>query len=325
MAHFAPGRYPEIKNQLDMKKKVMLMWAAVAVVVIAVSAVQADTYNVVGGNITVNSGWDNDKPSDTSPGFIAVDGVINDGTFGFGMDTVITQTAGIIDAGSAGMNFGAFNNKDGGGTWNMSGGMIISRAITMNADIGSNSTMNISGGTLMLNGTGIELGKGSKITSLKVESYLNISGSAILDETLANRKNPEDLLHDTDGNYDIASNWTGYWTNGLMSGNDWKDFVVGNVTVDGAFIDAATFDSTFTVTDGGQRLAMVPEPATLSLLAIGGLHAEAGANVSVKRTGTSIGNDVSLPRTGRLGWRMMTTRMTRRKGTSKRRAIHTGR
>lgn len=258
-----------------MKKKVMLILLAVAVVSIAVPAVQAGiTNNVLGGDIPKGAGWDNGKPASDNPGFITVDGIITDDTFGFGSDTVITQTAGTIDAGSKTMNFGAFNGTDGGGTWNMSGGTIIARSFNMNAT--TNSTINISGGSLVLNSTGIELDKGASISSSKSGSFLNISGTAVLDETNATKE------RNTGGNYDIASNWTGYWTSGLYEvGADlgdlvlvyanWKDFVVANITLDNAAVDAATFDSTFTVTDGGQTLAMVPEPATLSLLAIGGL------------------------------------------------------
>ena len=41
--------------------------------------------------------------------------------------------------------------------------------------------------------------------------------------------------------------------------------------VDGANIDAATFDATFVVSNGGQTLEMIPEPASLGLLALGAM------------------------------------------------------
>jgi len=227
-------------------------------VAIAVSAVQADTNNVVGGDITKAAGWDNGLPTSSNPAFIAVDGVINDDTWGFGRDTLITQIAGILDGGSKTMNFGAFNGTDGGGTWNMSGGTITVRAININAT--SNSTLNISGGALVLNHTGIDLGKGAHISASKAGSYLNISGTAVLDETNATKE------RNTGGNYDIASDWTGYWTCGVYSGDDWKNFIVDvdYFTVDGAAIDAATFDGLFVVSDDGKTLSMNlmnPHPA----------------------------------------------------------------
>jgi len=42
-------------------------------------------------------------------------------------------------------------------------------------------------------------------------------------------------------------------------------------TLDGSTLDAAGFAANFEVTDGGQTLMLVPEPATISLLALGGI------------------------------------------------------
>ena len=243
-----------------MKKKVMLILLAAAMVTIAVPAVQAGTINVVGGDITKGAGWDNGLPTSTSPGFIAVDGVINDDTFGYGSDTVITQTAGTIDGGAKTMNWGAFNGTNGGGTWNMSGGTITVRAFNANCAASGNSIFNISGGALVLNHTGIDLGKGAHISSSKEGSHINISGSAVLDESNATKE------RNTGGYYDIASDWTGYWTCGVYSGDSWKNFVVdvANFTVDGAPIDAATFDALFVVSDDGKTLSLGDVPKYIS-------------------------------------------------------------
>ena len=93
---------------------------------------------------------------------------------------------------------------------------------------------------------------------------LNVSGSATLIANYAT------IALQVDGNIDIATNWTSSWTYSQHAGNDWRDLFTNNkISYGGIFIDAATFDSTFLVSNGGQTISAVPEPTSSALLTLG--------------------------------------------------------
>ncbi|MGZ0655436.1 hypothetical protein ACWPKO_12515 [Coraliomargarita sp. W4R53] len=69
------------------------------------------------------------------------------------------------------------------------------------------------------------------------------------------------------GATDIQDDWTGSWTIASFSGNAWRDeLIAGGWTFDSAAIDASLFDSNFEITNGGQTLALVPEPSSSATL-----------------------------------------------------------
>jgi len=224
-----------------------------AVLTLTGGTANADTILIPGGDVRLDSGWSNLKPSSTNPGTITVDGVFAASVFGYGAGAVITHTAGdIVGTGTNGLNINA------GVIWNMSGGKIVGRYILAN---GGSTFFNFSGGTA-------ELADVASTQHMGVANggTLKISGSAVLDGTHAT------TVVQTGGTLDIASGWTGSWTWATHSGDDWKNLFTGDlIEVDGANIDGATFDATFQVSDGGKTLTMIPEPATMSLIALGGL------------------------------------------------------
>ena len=75
------------------------------------------------------------------------------------------------------------------------------------------------------------------------------------------------------GAVDIDSGWTGSLNAANFGATDWQSVLEtgSNWTLDGAAIDASSFAANFEVTNGGQTLSAVPEPATLGLImAFGG-------------------------------------------------------
>jgi len=202
-----------------------------------------------GGNLNQAGSWNNGLPSSSNPGTIAVDGTNGSTVFGFGGGAVVDQTAGTITSGDG------FNYNQGD-TWNMSGGTIITRYFLSN---GGSTVFNLSGGTIELADV-----TGTQHMGVANGGTFNVSGSVVLDGTQAT------VNVQTGGTIDIASTWTGSWTWGIYSGDDWKNLFTGNlIEVDGANIDGATFDTMFAVTDGGQTLSMIPEPSTLILTFMG--------------------------------------------------------
>ena len=237
------GRYVRRRRKDTSRRRITMKTTKTLAVLLAVGlflagagVAHAATVLNPGGDVSNAGGWDNGKPSSSNPGTIAVDGINTDTTFGYGAGAVITHTAGSIVANDG---FNMVNS----GTWNMSGGKIAARYILSN---GSNTFFNFSGGVAELADR-----SGTQHMGVANNGTLNISGSAVLDGTHAT------VGVQTGGSVDIASGWTGSWTWGTYSGNDWKNLFTGNlIEVDGSNIDGATFDSTFVVTDGGQTLSM---------------------------------------------------------------------
>jgi len=95
---------------------------------------------------------------------------------------------------------------------------------------------------------------------------MNISGSALLNAATGAAQS----MSDPNGDIDFAPNWTGEWSVGSFSGDAWKTLFTTDPSMkyEGGNIDGATFDSTFTISDGGQTLSLtnpIPEPTSLAL------------------------------------------------------------
>jgi len=225
----------------------------------------------LGGELLDPANWDNGFPDAADDGTVATDGTDSTDYFPLGTYT-ITQTSGTITAADASDALNWAPADDGSEaavvTYNMEGGTLTGKAFIANARnnyLGGDFIMNMSGGTIQL--TDVEGDTWRRIAAGN-GGHLNISGSAVLDASSASADDPNSAI-DTDGHHDIASNWTGYWTHGNHTGNDWRDLFVnsGAFTYDGATINGDTFDSTFVVSDGGATLA-IPEPASLGLFGI---------------------------------------------------------
>ncbi|NQT41149.1 MAG: PEP-CTERM sorting domain-containing protein [Planctomycetes bacterium] len=212
----------------------VLALAAVAIFALAVSARAATIFQ--GGNLNVAASWDNGVPSSSNPGTIAVDGSNGSTVFNFGSGSVVDQTGGIITSGDG------FNMTNG--TWNLSGGAVLPRYFLSN---GGSTLINVNGGLVELKDVG-----GTQHMGVANGGTMNISGTAVLDGTQAT------TVVQTGGSIDFKPDWTGSWTYGTHSGTDWKDLLTTNsaMKLDGASIDGATFDSTFSVTPDGMTLSM---------------------------------------------------------------------
>lgn len=207
-----------------------------------------------GSNLNAGGSWDNGLPSSRNDGTINVTSATNGTTvFGFGGDTVTNLISGTVTADDG------FNLTSG--TWNMTGGKIITRYFLSN---GASTTFNMSGGEIELKAAS------SNFISTANGGTFNISGSATLNAATGATQS----MSDPNGDIDFASDWTGQWSVGSFAGDSWKTLFTTDpsMKVNGANIDAATFDSTFTVSNGGQTLALtnpVPEPSSISLALLG--------------------------------------------------------
>jgi len=196
------------------------------------------TTEFLGGDINTAANWTNGVPAALKVGTIAADGTNAVTIIGYGTGSVVNMTAGIITSdGTNGFNVTA----GGGGTWNISGGKIITRFFLAN---GVNTIINLSGGTIELADV-----EGAQHMGAANEGTFKVSGSAVLDGTQAT------TVVQTGGTVDIDSNWTGTWTWGTYSGYDWENlFTAGSITLDGAPLDLAGFEANFAVTNSGQTL-----------------------------------------------------------------------
>lgn len=191
-----------------------------------------------GGDLNQAVNWSNGLPAAGNVGAIAVDGWNGTTVFGFGGGAIVNHTRGTITS-SDGFNFIR------GDTWYMSGGKLFTRYFLSNGQYG-NTVINVSGGLVELTDVA-----GNQHMGVANGGTLNISGSAVLDGTQAT------LPVQTGGTLDIASDWTGTWTWGIYSGNEWEThFTSGQITLGGDTLDAAAFAEKFDVLDSGRTLEL---------------------------------------------------------------------
>ncbi|MBT7170536.1 MAG: PEP-CTERM sorting domain-containing protein [Phycisphaerales bacterium] len=110
-------------------------------------------------------------------------------------------------------------------------------------------------------------------TTSHTGSVINISGSYTLTSWLNDRNHTQVFV--SNGTIDFKTGWTGSIadanaTNVWDSGTWIDTMTAGDVSVDGEDITADNFSTYFNVDENG-TLTMVPEPATMSLLALGGM------------------------------------------------------
>ena len=192
----------------------------------------------LGGDILLAASWTNQRPTGLVQGLINVDGTIPTSLFGFGTGTIINMTGGTLtSAGTEGFNLRS------GGIWNMSGGKIVSRYFIANSEVGQ-GVINVSGGTVELADV-----TGNQDMGVANGGTMNISGSAFLDATHANK------VFQTAGTINISSNWTGKWIYGFFTGYDWENmFLSGAIKLDGNVLDLAGFQANFAVSEDGKTL-----------------------------------------------------------------------
>lgn len=206
-----------------------------------------------GTNLNDGASWSNGLPAAGNEGTIdVVTGFNSQTVFGFGADSVTNLVGGTITA-----NDGF--NLLGAGTWNISGGKIITRYFLANGQSGP-TIVNMTGGE-------IELKSGSSnFISTANGGVFNVSGSALLNAATGAAQN----MSDPNGDINFGPDWTGQWSVGSFTADSWRDLFATDPSMkfDGANIDGPTFDSLFTVSNGGQTLSLtnpVPEPSSLSL------------------------------------------------------------
>lgn len=207
----------------------------------------ATTSLLSAGNIREDSGWNNNKPSISNEGTVAVDGVsANSDVFGYGAGAIINHTSGNIVAQVVGSKRRGFN-MNGGGTWVMTGGSITARYFNAN---GSSTIFDLSGGTLIIDTADSSTAQ----FQMNQGGLYKISGSVILDGSDASAS----PLVGSGAGYEISSNWAGSWIQGNHSGTDWKTILTGNAgyRLDGASITNQIFDASFLISANGTTLTL---------------------------------------------------------------------
>lgn len=231
-----------------------------------ISSTASATIVFQGGSINVAGSWfDTDNGNATgTPGngeiaTIAVDGTISATTTNFGSATV-TQTAGTLTVGAAGINLN-FNGT--GGTYNLEGGTLALRGLQAN---GATTTINLTGGLVRL-GTTTNTGIGFGVNN---GGTLNIGGSAVIesDRAITNQLST--------GTVDFAADWTGSFTVVSFENTGGFQNLVQELgaSVGGTEVTDTNFGDFFELSGDGLTLtavAAVPEPGSVSLVALAGL------------------------------------------------------
>jgi len=235
-----------------------------------------------GGEMLVAANWTNGLPVGATLGTAAADG-----TF--------TDSAGVAD----------WNLKVTGGTitasqdWRFTGNSRITvddGTMDVAGDIlsGDESTMTFNGGTVSWGGSFEPSGSpGGTIainggtftgTAAAGTTFGNVAGGGVI---VAGGTITASNFDFSDGGFDpttigggavlvgdsatfgwcdIRPDWTGSFTLTGFSGTDWEsEFTSGNITLDGATLDAAAFALDFTVTPDGQTLTYTPNMETAFL------------------------------------------------------------
>ncbi len=263
--------------------------------------VHADTV-FQGGNLNTLGNWDDGAPTSSNPGIMNVDGsftgnqsspwLVEDGAaLTVGGDSVLTFTGDFaVDGAFWVINNATINCSDdffvgrSNGTVTLNAGSVTTCAddwetndyggrITVNGgthNSGTGTSNNV--GAQNKTGVGIDF-LGGTVTAgnfrFQGVSTSSVGGSAILASASATT-----TFSDDSGTIDFLSGWTGSWEVGSFGAGTWEARLISAANgfqLDGATIDAASFAANFSVSPDGTTLTMVPEPATMSLLALGGI------------------------------------------------------
>lgn len=213
-----------------------------------------NTATFAGSTITVNNGAVLTFGADLSAGttnWIVNDATINAGDDIFTNNSIITFNAGSIT--SVNDDFEAQSAL--GGILNLNGGThSVGDYFGFQGGTNNNGTLNFLGGTVTAARLRFDGGaNGSNGT---------IGGSATFIGTGTTN------IIDLDGTVNILSSWTGSLTAANFMGSDWETVVTNGWTFESSTIDSTLFGDNFVVSNGGQTLALIPEPST-SLLALG--------------------------------------------------------
>lgn len=253
----------------------------------------AEVISFDGGNLASAANWDGGvKPGAGDTGTIfGVAATLNIGnTIGgwiSGADLIYDNGATVTTSGDYG-----HNNSNPSSTFNDAaltiGDDIFANGSVMTFNAGSStdvnddfeanglSILNINGGSHLVGDTfGAQGNNGTTFGTLNVSGGMVTAGMfRVASFGVMSLGGGAVLAGDGDasllaGAIDIASDWTGSWTITGLAGTDWETEVTGgDWTLDGSTtIDATAFADTFAVSDGGQTLAVIPEPGTLGLFA----------------------------------------------------------
>ncbi|MBN2161349.1 MAG: PEP-CTERM sorting domain-containing protein [Pontiellaceae bacterium] len=263
-------------------------WTCVVAGLCLATVAGADTIYTggAGGDMRNAASWNNGLPGAGNNGLVNTDAAMSS----INQNDTWMAGATVTIEGGATVAIGEDTPVNGGGTLIVnnatltvgddvfaSGGTIIlnnGSAVTANDDFEATTgiiTINggiHSSGAAVGNNVGAQTGSinilGGQITAgtfrFQSGSTSSVGGGA----TLLSASSATAL--DMSGSLDILSGWSGSWEVGTFSGEDWKTEVTGGGwTLNGAAIDGALFDSTFTVSGDGTTLS-IPEPATLGLI-----------------------------------------------------------
>ncbi len=184
--------------------------------------------------------------------------IVNDATLNCQDDVFVDGGHLILNAGSVTTCADDWEANDHNGRITVNGGTHSS---------GPNGDHNVGA---QRTGTGIDF-LGGTVTAgswrFQAGSTSSVGGSAVLASAGSGT-----TFSNMAGLMDIASDWTGSWEVGTFGAGAWEAALTGGngFRLDGAAIDASSFASTFVVSGDGTTLSVIPEPATLSMIAVFG-------------------------------------------------------
>ena len=271
-------------------KKIAYMIVALAMV--AAPMAFAESIFQLDGNIKTAGDWSTGFPID-DVGTIAVNGTVGNGnlnTSTWGTYT-INHTAGTLTGTG---NHNIYNNSNG--TYNQSGGNIsigaglfankltynLSAAGTIqaaNVEATNLGTFNQTGGSFTSIGT-------IRMYRVNNNGTNNLTGGTAVSTTAATAFDLLSGAVNVGGDFDMefagallsgsapltfANDWTGSFTRDNYTAAEWQaDLVAGTVNVGGTDITDGNFSTWFSVENSGaagSTLTVIPEPATLGLVA----------------------------------------------------------
>ncbi len=175
--------------------------------------------------------------------------IVNDATI-IAEDDVFAQNGTLI------LNEGSSASCSDDFESNNEQGRIVINGGTHSSGPGTGHNFGAQGGATKT-GCGIDFRGGTSTAgNFRFQDYSvsSVGGSAVLASAGAST-----TFSDAKGAIDILPDWTGSWTVGSFSGDDWKTKVTDSAngfTLDGAAIDATVFDANFSVTPDGTTLSI---------------------------------------------------------------------